>query len=119
METPPLTEVVLGAPPRLIGRLPFETTPEPGSYLELAGQSYQVLERRHQYQLRAGRYQLQRIVLSVQAASMPAEKSFWHGRWVIGDVSCRYNARSEMLRCAVNPAGPCDRCCHHQPIDPR
>ncbi|MBW4553477.1 MAG: hypothetical protein KME35_20540 [Aphanocapsa sp. GSE-SYN-MK-11-07L] len=31
------------------------------------------------------------------------------GYW-IGDFSCRYNARSAYLRCAVNPAGPCQTC---------
>ncbi|MEN9766936.1 MAG: hypothetical protein RLZZ32_896, partial [Cyanobacteriota bacterium] len=38
---------------------------------------------------------------------------WWQGRWVIGDPSCRFNARSPLLRCAVLPAGPCERCLHH------
>jgi hypothetical protein len=33
----------------------------------------------------------------------------------IGDLSCTYNARSSLLRCAVNPAGPCQGCRHYQP----
>ncbi|WP_256377741.1 DUF6464 family protein [Pleurocapsa sp. PCC 7327] len=32
----------------------------------------------------------------------------------IGDVTCRYNACSPLLRCAVKPNGPC-RCEHYQP----
>lgn len=32
----------------------------------------------------------------------------------IGDPSCLYNARSLQLRCAVNPAGPCEGCKHYQ-----
>jgi Family of unknown function (DUF6464) len=35
---------------------------------------------------------------------------------LIGDLTCAYNARSELLRCAVNPAGPCDRCGHYRAV---
>jgi len=28
----------------------------------------------------------------------------------IGDLSCRFNAYSPHLRCAVNPPGPCEGC---------
>jgi hypothetical protein len=30
--------------------------------------------------------------------------------YVIGNLSCRFNARSPQLRCAVNPSGPCADC---------
>jgi Family of unknown function (DUF6464) len=30
--------------------------------------------------------------------------------YMIGDLTCRYNARSRYVRCAVNPFGPCDDC---------
>lgn len=30
--------------------------------------------------------------------------------YLIGDISCEYNARSGYLRCAVNPSGPCNGC---------
>ena len=43
----------------------------------------------------------------------PADARWWQGRWVIGDPSCRFNARSPLLRCAVLPEGPCERCVHH------
>jgi hypothetical protein len=28
----------------------------------------------------------------------------------IGDLSCKYNAKSSLMRCAINPSGPCDLC---------
>lgn len=33
----------------------------------------------------------------------------------IGDPSCRYNALSPQLRCAVNPHGPCEGCKEYEP----
>lgn len=30
--------------------------------------------------------------------------------YLVGDISCRFNARSGFLRCAVNPSGPCEGC---------
>jgi Family of unknown function (DUF6464) len=30
--------------------------------------------------------------------------------YMIGDLTCRYNARSRYVRCAINPLGPCDNC---------
>jgi hypothetical protein len=32
----------------------------------------------------------------------------------IGDRSCQFNARSPIIRCAVNPTGPCEGCQHYQ-----
>ncbi|GEM_PF-3639716 len=32
----------------------------------------------------------------------------------IGDASCQFNARSPIIRCAVNSDGPCDGCPHYQ-----
>lgn len=43
----------------------------------------------------------------------PADPERRHIRGVgdiIGDISCRFNARSGALRCAVNPMGPCRGC---------
>lgn len=34
--------------------------------------------------------------------------------YVIGDLSCRYNAVSSQLRCAVNPQGPCSDCSSYE-----
>ena len=35
-------------------------------------------------------------------------------RYFIGDTSCKYNAHSPYMRCAVNPSGPCQECSHYQ-----
>lgn len=35
--------------------------------------------------------------------------------YLVGDISCRFNARSCYLRCAVNPQGPCQDCRHYEP----
>lgn len=104
------TEVILTHPRQLLGKLELDWTPQPGNYLDIKGQTYTVLERRHYYQLKSGRYCLHKIALFVQSAQRPTEKSLVEGRWVIGDANCRFNAHSELIRCAVNPNGPCDRC---------
>ena len=87
--------------------------PQPGRWLEAAGRSFLVLQRRHRYQLRNGRYELASVALQVKAQQRPADARWWQNQWVIGDPSCRFNARSPLLRCAVLPEGPCDRCAHH------
>ncbi|MEA5581410.1 DUF6464 family protein [Nodularia harveyana UHCC-0300] len=35
--------------------------------------------------------------------------------YLIGDISCQFNARSGYMRCAVNPSGPCQGCRHYEP----
>jgi hypothetical protein len=111
------TEIVLSNTRSTLGHLYLNWNPQPGAYLELEGQTYLVLERKHRYLLKSGRYQLHKIALHVQKAHPLVEKSLVDGRWVIGDPTCTYNARSELLRCAVNPSGPCDRCIHYQPSE--
>lgn len=34
--------------------------------------------------------------------------------YLIGDISCKFNARSGYLRCAVNPIGPCQGCRYYE-----
>lgn len=34
--------------------------------------------------------------------------------YMIGDLSCRFNARSSYVRCAVNPYGPCRSCSSYE-----
>lgn len=104
------TEVILTHPRQILGKVQLDWTPQPGTYLDLEGRTYAVLERHHRYQLRAGRYRLHKIALYVQSAQRPAEKSLVQGRWVVGDADCRFNAHSELIRCAVNPEGPCGNC---------
>jgi hypothetical protein len=34
--------------------------------------------------------------------------------YMIGDISCQYNACSGYIRCAINPSGPCDSCHYYE-----
>ena len=42
----------------LLDRLQLDAPPPPGRWVELNGMSYLVMQRRHRYQLRNGRYQI-------------------------------------------------------------
>jgi hypothetical protein len=48
-------------------------------------------------------------------SSLPETSQIEHYEDFIGDSSCRYNAHSYHLRCAVNPMGPCEGCSFYQP----
>jgi ABC-type Mn2+/Zn2+ transport system permease subunit len=37
--------------------------------------------------------------------------------YIIGDITCKFNARSSYIRCAVNPSGSCQDCPHYQQTD--
>ncbi|NJP08468.1 MAG: hypothetical protein HC866_02485 [Leptolyngbyaceae cyanobacterium RU_5_1] len=39
--------------------------------------------------------------------------------YIVGDITCQYNARSAYIRCAVNPSGPCKECPHYESIEIR
>lgn len=114
-QTLPPTELILNHPRRSLGQLQLDCMPQPGSHVHHEGLNYTVLERRHRYQFRANQYHLYKIDLYVQANGHSEEKSWIGDRWVIGDATCQYNARSEIIRCAVHPEGPCDTCAHYQP----
>jgi Family of unknown function (DUF6464) len=109
------TQVILSSSLATLGQLYLNWEPQPGVSLEVEGKTYMVLERRHRYRLQSGRYQLHQMAIYVQPFQASDEQSLLEGRWVIGDIDCAYNARSELLRCAINPSGPCDRCIHFQP----
>ncbi len=34
--------------------------------------------------------------------------------YLIGDISCKFNAQSGYIRCAVNPSGPCQNCRYYE-----
>jgi len=36
--------------------------------------------------------------------------------YIVGDLSCQFNARSPYLRCAINPSGPCEDCPAYQAL---
>ena len=107
------TEVILTHPRQSLGSVQLDWSPQPGAYLDWQGQTYAVLERRHRYQLTSGRYQLHKIAIYVQTAQRPIERTLLEGRWILGDATCEFNARSEIMRCAVKPDGPCEGCRHY------
>ena len=78
------TEVILTQSRETLAKVRLDWTPQPGNYLDLDGQTYTVLERRHRYQLKYGRYKLDKIDLYVQSAIRPEEQSLIDGQWVIG-----------------------------------
>jgi Family of unknown function (DUF6464) len=110
------TEVILTHPCRSLGSVQLDWSPQPGAYFDLEGQTYAVLERCHRYQFKSGRYRLHKVALYVQTAQRPIERTLVDGRWFLGDASCEFNARSELVRCAVNPDGPCEGCRHYHSI---
>nr|WP_013322872.1 DUF6464 family protein [Gloeothece verrucosa]ADN14767.1 conserved hypothetical protein [Gloeothece verrucosa PCC 7822] len=44
------TEIILTHPRQSLGKIQLDWMPQPGSYLELKGKTYAVLERHHHYQ---------------------------------------------------------------------
>ncbi|MEM0980789.1 MAG: DUF6464 family protein, partial [Cyanobacteria bacterium P01_H01_bin.58] len=104
------TELILNDSQRSLGQVYLDWVPQPGAYVTHNGHTYAVLERRHRYQFQANRYHLHKIALYVQTAFLPEEKSWVGDRWIVGNADCQYNAQSEILRCAVNPLGPCRDC---------
>ena len=104
------TEVILAPNRETLAKIHLDWMPQPGNYLEIQGQTYTVLERHHHYQYKVSGYRLSKISLHVQSAPSPTELNLWESHWIIGDPHCRFNAHSEILRCAVNPTGPCQGC---------
>ncbi|CAC5344840.1 MULTISPECIES: DUF6464 family protein [Planktothrix] len=104
------TELILTHSHKSLGRICLDWTPQPGHYLNFQGQTYTVLERRHRYQLKSGRYRLHKISLYVQSVQRPEDRTLIDGHWILGNANCRFNAYSELIRCAVNPLGPCQEC---------
>ncbi|MFN9055722.1 MAG: DUF6464 family protein [Cyanobacteriota bacterium] len=92
----------------------LQSVPQAGVWMQWNSQAYLVMQRRHRYRLRKGRYQLASIALEVKQHNQPADAQWWKGRWVIGNPHCHFNARSPLLRCAVLPEGPCSTCRHFQ-----
>ncbi|HEY9906592.1 MAG TPA: DUF6464 family protein [Thermosynechococcaceae cyanobacterium] len=47
--------------------------------------------------------------------SLNADYEYLEGQgYLLGDITCRFNARSPHLRCAVNPSGSCKECPHYE-----
>ncbi|NES03072.1 MAG: hypothetical protein F6K22_09530 [Okeania sp. SIO2F4] len=52
------------------------------------------------------------------AISNQPEQQYIEGvGYIIGDLTCKFNARSSQVRCAVNPLGPCKGCRDYQSMD--
>ena len=49
-----------------------------------------------------------------QNAAVPEFRYIEGVGYMIGDLSCEFNAKSPYIRCAVNPAGPCKGCRAYQ-----
>jgi hypothetical protein len=100
-----------------LGVIDLAGTPQPGNLVEFQDQTYRILERRHRYQFRKGKYHLTKMVLYVEVLQSLDDMTLIAGEWVIGDANCQFNARSQLVRCAVNPSGPCLGCSHYLPLD--
>ena len=110
------TEIILTPARQRIGKLHLDRRLQPGSYMEFEGKTYAVLERHHHYQYRVGGYRFEKAALHVQESKIPEETTLIGDRYVIGNADCRFNARSEIMRCAVNPEGPCAVCRYFESI---
>ena len=74
-------------------------------------------ETRAQSRLRAAISAVERRGMqTIQRAS--GEQQYVEGiGFLTGDITCRFNARSPHLRCAVNPVGPCQDCRYYESIE--
>lgn len=106
-------DVILTASQRSIGTIELDGEPSPGSLVSWSGETYAVLECRHRYRYTQGRYQLAQALLYVQPSGA-AEARLIDGQWILGDPSCRFNSHLPLIRCAVNPQGPCLGCAHYE-----
>lgn len=111
------TDIVSSDSKVVLGHIKLDRSLYPGTYVDIDGQTYQILVRRHQYQLKLGRYHLHKAIVHVKETTVPEERTLLDGTWVIGDITCTYNARSELMRCAINPSGPCGECIHYEPVN--
>lgn len=111
------TEIILTPARECIGRLNLDRRLQPGNYMDFAGKTYAILERHHFYQYRVGGYRFNKATLHVQESKRPEEITQIGDRQIIGNANCRFNARSEIMRCAVNPEGPCKGCRYFESIE--
>lgn len=53
-----------------------------------------------------------------QHNQLPPDHYYLEGvGYLIGDITCRFNARSSYIRCAVNPCGLCEECPYYEAKD--
>jgi hypothetical protein len=71
--------------------------------------------RIRQAAINLSRRQLQQSMIPVPDEQI-SDRYYLEGvGYLVGDISCQYNARSGYIRCAVNPSGPCQGCRHYEP----
>ena len=67
------------------------------------------------------RFNLVRLAVNYRGirgiSSQPEEQYIEGVGYIIGDLTCKFNARSSEVRCAVNPLGPCKGCLDYESID--
>ncbi len=55
------------------------------------------------------------IVRMLPRNHLPPDRYYLEGvGYLIGDITCQFNARSAYIRCAVNPSGPCEGCHYYE-----
>ena len=74
-------------------------------------------EARAQNRLRAAMAAVERRGMRT-IQRLASEQQYVEGIGLLtGDITCRFNARSPHLRCAVNPIGPCQDCRYYESIE--
>jgi hypothetical protein len=74
----------------------------------------QKAKERAQVRLRAAAQA--QVVTGLQTQPWSLDQYYLEGvGYLIGDISCRFNAHSPYIRCAVNPEGPCKECRYYEP----
>jgi Family of unknown function (DUF6464) len=74
--------------------------------------------RKTQTRTRARTRQIALNYLQMQPYIRPVESDRYYLEgvgYLVGDISCQFNARSGYIRCAVNPSGPCQDCRYYEP----
>lgn len=75
-------------------------------------------QKRMQAELRRAMMMPTRVRVRRSPISLPPDSYYLEGvGYLMGDISCRFNARSRYIRCAVNPEGPCQGCRHYEQND--
>ncbi|MBA3924621.1 MAG: hypothetical protein H0X31_24135 [Nostocaceae cyanobacterium] len=73
--------------------------------------------RKTEAKRRAIRQALTSVRVLPVATAIPSDRYYLEGvGYLVGDISCRYNARTGNLRCAVNPTGPCQDCHYYESL---
>ena len=101
----------------IIKKINIDMTPEPGNWFILDNDSFFIYSKTNRYKLVDGIYKLSEIDLLVKYQKQPEDSTYIMNHWVIGNHECTYNALSPLLRCAVNPIGPCSECAEFRSIN--